>query len=200
MIATGAFTVIVTLIVNQFTDLCPWLAPRIARWSASRRYRGNAQRASTRADELAALIKARPGSLLKLLTALGFAAAAIPAGSRTPSPRFVNLFAAIGFRHVVSEIAVATGDSVTVPDMALGDHMDQCAACRHAVWRSAPVAMLAHGARHRRSLVSSDLGWRWTSVVPAAPGSSSPRPCRVPVDLPALRRAIESWQAGLEEE
>lgn len=68
-------TVIATLIVNEFTDMCPWLADKLVRWSAYRRY-PDRNRAETRAEELAALIRARPANLLKLITALGFAGTA----------------------------------------------------------------------------------------------------------------------------
>ena len=57
MIAVILVTVAATLIVNELTDLCPWLATRLVRWSAFRRYRCDTQRANTRADELAALIR-----------------------------------------------------------------------------------------------------------------------------------------------
>jgi len=72
----------VGLVVNEFCDVSPWLARKIARWSAFHRYSDPA-RAAARAEELAAVINDRPGKLFKLITACGFAAAAgLNAGHR----------------------------------------------------------------------------------------------------------------------
>jgi hypothetical protein len=54
----------------------PWAARKLVRWSAHRRY-APPSRAELRAEELAAYIDDRPGRLFKLITALGFAAAAV---------------------------------------------------------------------------------------------------------------------------
>jgi membrane protein YdbS with pleckstrin-like domain len=67
--------IIGSLLVNETCDLSPWIARKLVRWSAHLRYT-DAGRAQLRADELAAVIDERPGKLLKLTTALGFAAAA----------------------------------------------------------------------------------------------------------------------------
>lgn len=64
------------LIVNECCDMSPWLARKLVRWSAHRRYTP-AARAELRAEELAAYIDDRPGRLFKLITALGFAIAAV---------------------------------------------------------------------------------------------------------------------------
>ena len=66
------------LAINEFSDLSPWAARKIVRWSARVRYT-DPGRAKARSEELAALIDARPGKLFKLITALCFAAAAIRA-------------------------------------------------------------------------------------------------------------------------
>jgi hypothetical protein len=63
------------LIVNETGPWCEWLAVRLVSWSARRRYTDKG-RAAVRGEELAALIKERPGQLTKLMTALGFATAA----------------------------------------------------------------------------------------------------------------------------
>jgi len=84
VIAVIVVTVVATLVTNEFTDLCPWLAGKLVRWSASYRYATDPGRAEVRAEELAGLIDSRPGHLFKLLTALGFVAAA--AISRVFSP------------------------------------------------------------------------------------------------------------------
>lgn len=63
--------IVVGLVVNECCDVSPWLARRLVRWSARRRYR-NPRRAEVRAEELVGLIDLRPGKLFKLITALGF--------------------------------------------------------------------------------------------------------------------------------
>lgn len=64
------------LAVNEYSELAPGAARKIARWSARVRY-ADPGRARARGEELAAVIDARPGKLLKLITALWFAVAAI---------------------------------------------------------------------------------------------------------------------------
>ncbi len=68
--------IITGLIVNECCDVSPWLAHKLVRWSAHRRYVPPA-RAEVRAEELVAYIDDRPGRLFKLITALGFATAAV---------------------------------------------------------------------------------------------------------------------------
>lgn len=63
--------IVVGLVVNECCDVSPWLARKLVRWSARRRYR-NPRRAQVRAEELVGLIDLRPGKLFKLITALGF--------------------------------------------------------------------------------------------------------------------------------
>lgn len=69
-------TIITGLAVNECCDVSPWLARKLVRWSAHRRYAPPA-RAELRAEELAAYIDDSPGKLFRLITALGFAAAAV---------------------------------------------------------------------------------------------------------------------------
>jgi lipopolysaccharide/colanic/teichoic acid biosynthesis glycosyltransferase len=78
--------VIVGLVANEFTDICPWLAVRVVRWAARLRYPHAPERAATRGEELAALINDRPGKLFKLLTALGFALHALVVLRRNQQP------------------------------------------------------------------------------------------------------------------
>jgi hypothetical protein len=66
------YTVILGLLVNETTDICPWIAVRLVRWAARLRYPHAPERAATRSEELAALVNDRPGKLFKLFTALGF--------------------------------------------------------------------------------------------------------------------------------
>lgn len=63
-------SVILGLIINECGELSPWLARRIVRWAANVRY-------PHRAEELEAVLEARPGKLFKLITALGFGCVAI---------------------------------------------------------------------------------------------------------------------------
>jgi hypothetical protein len=64
--------VVLGLVVNELTDICPWVAVRLVRWAARLLYRKAPERAAIRGEELAALVNDRPGKLLKLFTALGF--------------------------------------------------------------------------------------------------------------------------------
>lgn len=77
------FAIITGLAVNECCDVSPWAARKLVRWSAHRRYVPPA-RAELRAEELAAFIDDRPGRLFKLITALGFAAAAVVARKVSP--------------------------------------------------------------------------------------------------------------------
>jgi hypothetical protein len=113
-----------------FTDLCPWLADKLVRWSAFRRYRDR-ERAETRAEELAALIEQRPGHLLKLFTAINFAAGTVITGRNEPDRDFVVRSVTLAFMRVVAPIQANNGDTVSVPDLVLGQHLGACTACRY---------------------------------------------------------------------
>jgi hypothetical protein len=76
---TAILSVLLGLAVNECCEVSPWAAKKIARWSARLRY-DDPERAEIRSEELVALIEDRPGKLLKLITALCFAAAADPGG------------------------------------------------------------------------------------------------------------------------
>ncbi|MEU8813686.1 PH domain-containing protein [Actinoplanes sp. NPDC048796] len=68
--------VLLGLVVNETTDLSPWLGRLFVRWSARLRY-GESELGATRQEELQALIDARPGKLFKLFTGVGFASSAL---------------------------------------------------------------------------------------------------------------------------
>jgi membrane protein YdbS with pleckstrin-like domain len=68
--------VVLGLLVNETTDLSPWLGRTFVGWSARIRY-GRTEKAKNRTEELQALIDARPGKLLKLLTGAGFLSSAL---------------------------------------------------------------------------------------------------------------------------
>jgi hypothetical protein len=82
VVTTIVISIVTGLLVNEVTGVSPWLAGKVARWSAGRRYADNPARAAIRAEELTALISERPGNLLKLLTALGFGCAALAVTAR----------------------------------------------------------------------------------------------------------------------
>ncbi|MFB9681708.1 hypothetical protein [Streptosporangium vulgare] len=69
------------LAVNEMSDVCPWLAVRLAALAARLRY-GDTPRAAERGEVVAAYINDRPGKLLKLLTALGFVTVGAVVGLR----------------------------------------------------------------------------------------------------------------------
>ena len=102
--------------------------------------------------------------MLKLLTASGFAAAAIAARSTEPSREVVDLIAATTFRHFMGGMPIANGDTLIIPDCMLRTHLDDCMACRRSLWLSRPGAMLLHARSSRRQLVSSERGWSFTSL------------------------------------
>ena len=68
-------SVLLGLMANEIGDVSPWLAKRIIRWSAAR-WSADSEEAAALAEEWSALLDERPGKLLKLFTALGFAARA----------------------------------------------------------------------------------------------------------------------------
>lgn len=88
--STILISVIIGLIVNEGCDVSPWCARRLVRWSAHRRY-AEPGRAAGRAEELEALIDARPGQLLKLFTAVGFAGSALLVACRRTLARSQQL-------------------------------------------------------------------------------------------------------------
>jgi diguanylate cyclase (GGDEF)-like protein len=81
-VVVGILIGIVTgLIANELCEFSPWCARKLVRWSAFRRYT-DPGRAELRAEELTRLINDRPGKLFKLITAVGFATAAVIVAGR----------------------------------------------------------------------------------------------------------------------
>lgn len=68
--------VVLGLIVNETTDLSPWLGRALVGWSARLRY-GETDRAQVRSEELKALVNVRPGKLFKLFMGVAFATSAL---------------------------------------------------------------------------------------------------------------------------
>jgi hypothetical protein len=52
--------ILTSLIAGEITSVSPWCAEKLARWSARLWYTDNPERAEIRAEELAAVIEARP--------------------------------------------------------------------------------------------------------------------------------------------
>jgi mycothiol system anti-sigma-R factor len=94
---------------NELCEFSPWCARKLARWSAFRRY-ADPGRAEMRAEELAAVINARPGNLLKLITAAGFAGAAVIVSAR---------------RAVAQESAAAVGSGSAPPVLSHAEALDR---------------------------------------------------------------------------
>ena len=89
MIAGIVLGIIAGLLANELCEFSPWCARKLVRWSAFRRY-VDPGRAEMRAEELTAVINARPGNLFKLITAVGFAANAVIVSSRRAVAREPN--------------------------------------------------------------------------------------------------------------
>ncbi|MEO3746531.1 PH domain-containing protein [Plantactinospora sp. B5E13] len=109
--------IVLGLVVNETTELSPWLARAFVGWSARIQYSGTEQ-AEIRAEELKALINVRPGKLSKLFTGLGFVSSAV-------------LFR---IRRFLRPETAATGDPV--PEMPVGPS-------RSLVLEDEPTALVA---------------------------------------------------------
>jgi plasmid stabilization system protein ParE len=70
--------VVVTLIVNEVTEVSPWTAIRLVRWAAKHIHASNTERAAQRAEEWEALIdESIPTKISKLFFGLGFGCAGL---------------------------------------------------------------------------------------------------------------------------
>ena len=81
MIAGILLGIVAGLFANELCEFSPWCARKLVRWSAFRQYTDRG-RAEMRADEWTAVINDRPGNLFKLITAVGFTAAAVIVSGR----------------------------------------------------------------------------------------------------------------------
>jgi hypothetical protein len=61
-------SIVLSLLVNEFCDVSPWIAKRLIRWAA-RAWTNDKELAATHAEEWLAVIEERPGKLFKLVTA-----------------------------------------------------------------------------------------------------------------------------------
>lgn len=112
-IAAIAAAVVIGLLVNEMSDVSPWVARKIVSWSARLRY-ADSDRAEIRSEELAALINERPGKLLKLGTATGFAAASISHKIRQRLTGEVNPEPSVSFGGLRRLLPVADEASMLV--------------------------------------------------------------------------------------
>lgn len=60
-----------SMLATEMAEVCPWLAEKLVRRAARRRYQ-NPEQASDRTEEWLAVLDSRPGKLPKLITALWF--------------------------------------------------------------------------------------------------------------------------------
>jgi hypothetical protein len=113
-----ALAIIFGLLVNEATDLCPWLAVRLVCWAARLRYLHASDHAAIRSEELAALVNDRPGKLFKLFTALGFVLHALTVQT---APRSVRRFSAGAIKFTTEHRAdiVRIGSGVVAAAVAV---------------------------------------------------------------------------------
>lgn len=111
------FAVLVGLAVNETSDMCSWMAAQLARWAA-RTWCDDEDLGMEYAEEWAAVVEERPGKLLKLFTAIGFALAAVVATERRAVGRRGQ--PAILLRLFVGAVAVCAIGSVGVVVVASG--------------------------------------------------------------------------------
>jgi len=120
------------LVANEICDVSPWAARKLVRWSAHLRYT-DPERASVRAEELAALIDKRPGNLFKLITAILFAVNAVWVATNRrveeisnfrvdPSPGGALAIVASGAKRLVAgagiaAFAILTGSRIVAVDI-----------------------------------------------------------------------------------
>jgi len=69
---------VAALIVNEVTDVSPWIAVRLVRWAAGQIYAANADRAARRKEEWEALVsESVPTKISKLIFGLSFGCAGL---------------------------------------------------------------------------------------------------------------------------
>lgn len=182
-----AFAIIAGLAINEVSELSPWLARRLVRWSAYRRY-ADGTRAEIRAEELAALINDRPGKLFKLMTALGFAAVGIAA---TVDRRGGRLAVWVSGRETL--VAAVTGPPVLVGVWSLLAINDVGLPEAYTLPLAAVATLIGVTALRRRPYLPS-----WTVYGPALLVAFAPSVVLVLVtDTGAARTVLLAVAAGL---
>jgi mycothiol system anti-sigma-R factor len=123
MIAAIVAAAVAIVIANEACDLAPWCACKIARWSAFRQYADPA-RAAVRAEERQAIINERPGNILKLATALSFAAGGVIVSGRSVPE------ADEPHSEVLARVYTYLDGDMDEPGYAeIRAHLDECGPC-----------------------------------------------------------------------
>jgi hypothetical protein len=158
VIAAIVGTLIATLAASEVSEVSPWLAGMLARWSARHRYRSDPDRAEIRAEELAAVVRARPGNPLKIFTAAAFAISAVLKAVPTPSVLVTSEVTDTLIYHMARNMPHKA--HLDILGSSIAQHLCQCKRCRRRLWRSHPVAMLVQ----RRGIIramANNPGWRY---------------------------------------
>ena len=95
------------LVANEVFQLSGWAAQKLVRWSARIRYE-DPERAEIRAEELASVIKDRPGELFKLITAICFVLVAARAWAARAASRMSTTDVTLSSTAVARITVVAT--------------------------------------------------------------------------------------------
>ena len=157
MIAGILLGIVSGLLANEFCEFSPWCARKLVRWSAFRRY-ADPGRAETRADEWAGLINARPGNLFKLITAVGFAGAAVAGSARRAvaresetgpdpllAPRVLHALHAVPCSDVLARVyGYLDGDLDDLDCALIRQHLDECGPCLREYGLEEAVKRLVH--------------------------------------------------------
>jgi hypothetical protein len=181
------------LAVNELCELSPWLARKLVGWAARRRHRANPTRGAIRAEELAAIIDARPGKLFKLLTALAFAAAAAGSIARDAAARMSSVRSVGGqvvrwvrdYQLVLLPLITAASATTASPDALSRPGQGTALICWIILSITASVAQLRH---HRRQRATPTAGLETTTSPTAGLPATTPahgRPLRRPGTEPS---------------
>src|SRR5688572_13141097 len=84
-------TVLLAVVVNEFTALCPWLARRLVRWAAHH-WSPDPARNAEYTLEWPRVVEDCPGKVLKLVVAAGFACGSV----RRSAPRLAARARSVG--------------------------------------------------------------------------------------------------------
>jgi mycothiol system anti-sigma-R factor len=128
--------------VNEYCEVTPWCSRKLACWSAHLRYK-DPERAEARAEELAAVIDARPGNLFKLMTALTFVGgAAIVSARQSLTGDTESLHPG---EHVLDRVySYLEGELDDPGRAAIRKHLEECGPCLREYGLEEAVKRLVH--------------------------------------------------------